>query len=234
LTIFALDTATPSPGLALLQGDDVLAELWLGPEPGSGRRVLEAVHHLLAAAGRTPRAIERIVVGIGPGGFTGLRIGIATALGLGQALRVPVEGASSLEALALGMCEVAPAGALLAPVLDARRGEVFGACYRPLGEGALEELIPPTAIAPAALAAALAELEDPVWVAGDGVARYGASFAEAGLPAPPADSRGHRISAVHLARRVAVAGPRPVVPDYARLPDAEVNRRARLAAGAPG
>ena len=196
--------------------------------------MLEAAHHLLAAAGRTPRAIERIVVGIGPGGFTGLRIGIATALGLGQALRVPVEGASSLEALALGMCEVCPAGALLAPVLDARRREVFGACYRPLGEGALEELIPPTAIAPAALAAALAELEDPVWVAGDGVARYGASFAEAGLPAPPAGSPGHRISAVHLARRVAAAGPRPVVPDYARLPDAEVNRRARVAAGAAG
>jgi tRNA threonylcarbamoyladenosine biosynthesis protein TsaB len=93
LTTFALDTSTPSPGLALLQGDEVLAELWLGAAPGAGRRVLEAAHHLLAATGRTPRAIERIVVGIGPGGFTGLRIGIATALGLGQALRVPVEGA---------------------------------------------------------------------------------------------------------------------------------------------
>ena len=78
-------------------------------EPGSGRRVLEA-------APRPPRrrrarraaTSTRVVVGVGPGGFTGLRIGLATALGLGQALGVPVTGASSLEALALGIAERPP------------------------------------------------------------------------------------------------------------------------------
>ena len=232
MTTFALDTATPSPGLALLQEDEPLAELWLGPEPGSGRRVLEAAHGLLTAAGLSVRAIDRIVVGVGPGGFTGLRIGIATALGLGQALRAPVQGASTLEALALGIVAVAPAGALAAPVVDARRGEVFGACYRSLGGGGLEELIPPTAVGPQDLAGELARLGDPVWAAGDGLARYPEAFASAGVLATPSGSPAHRVHAVDLVRRVAAAGPRPAAPEYARLPDAEVNRRARLAAGA--
>ena len=81
--IFALDTSTASPSLALVRGHDPMAELWLAPEPGSGRRVLEAGHGMLVAAGLRVAAIESIVVGVGPGGFTGLRIGLATALGLG-------------------------------------------------------------------------------------------------------------------------------------------------------
>ena len=99
---FALDTATPTPSLALVGDDGVIAELWLGRVPGGGRRVLEAAHHLLGACGVVPGDLSQIVVGVGPGGFTGIRIGIATALGLGQALGIPVHGASSLEALALG------------------------------------------------------------------------------------------------------------------------------------
>ena len=118
--IFALDTSTASPSLALVRGHDPIAELWLGPEPGSGRRVLEAGHGMLVAAGLRVTAIESIVVGVGPGGFTGLRIGLATALGLGQALRVPVTGASSLEGLALAILDSAPDAEIVAPVLDAR------------------------------------------------------------------------------------------------------------------
>ena len=73
---FALDTASPSPSLALVRDDGPVAELWLAPDPGSGRRVLEAAHGLLTAAGLTVRSLDGIVVGVGPGGFTGLRIGI--------------------------------------------------------------------------------------------------------------------------------------------------------------
>jgi tRNA threonylcarbamoyladenosine biosynthesis protein TsaB len=237
LLTFALDTATPSPGLALLAETesgppDPLAELWLAPAPGAGRRVLEAAHGLLGAAGVDLSAIGRIVVGTGPGGFTGLRIGIATALGLGQALRVPVLGASSLEALALGVAEAAaPAAAppLVVPAIDARRGEVFAAVYRALGAGRLEELEAPAALTPEALAARVDALGEEVWLGGDGVPRLRAALGPDAPRALPDGSPGHRVRAAHLAARVAAAGPRPAVPEYARLPDAEVNRRAARA-----
>jgi tRNA threonylcarbamoyladenosine biosynthesis protein TsaB len=232
LTTFALDTATASPSLALVRDERATAELWLGPEPGSGRRVLEAAHGLLTAAGRSVREIDAVVVGVGPGGFTGLRIGIATALGLGQALGVPVTGASSLEALALGIAEVLPQGAVVVPVLDARRRELFAAAYRSAPDGDLEELLGPAALAPADLARAVSGLGDDVWLAGEGVQVAGEALEGANMKRLPPGAAAHRIRAAALARRVAAGAGLPARPVYARLPDAEVNRLA--AAGAAG
>ena len=229
---FALDTATASPSLALVRDDRPTAELWLGPEPGSGRRVLEAAHGMLVASGATARDVEAIVVGVGPGGFTGLRIGIATALGLGQALGVPVTGASSLEALALGIAEAAPEGAVVAPVLDARRRELFAAAYATRPGGGLEELLAPAALAPADLRAELAGLGGEVWVGGEGVEAGGEALQGPPLRRPPAGAAAHRIRAALLVRRVAAGAGLPARPVYARLPDAEVNRLAAAGAAA--
>jgi tRNA threonylcarbamoyladenosine biosynthesis protein TsaB len=234
LPTFALDTATASPSLALVRDDRPIAELWLGAEPGSGRRVLEATHGLLSAAGTSVRDIDGIVVGVGPGGFTGLRIGIATALGLGQALRVPVTGASSLEALALGIAEVAPVGAVVAPVLDARRRELFAAAYRSRPGGDLEELIEPSALAPAELARLLSGLGEGAWLGGEGVEAGGEALDAPGLRRVPAGAVAHRLRAAALARRVAAGAGLPARPVYARLPDAEVNRLAAAGAAADG
>ena len=231
---FALDTATASPSLALVRDDRPIAELWLGAEPGSGRRVLEAAHGLLSAAGTSVREIDAIVVGVGPGGFTGLRIGIATALGLGQALGVPVTGASSLEALALGIAEVAPAGAVVAPVLDARRRELFAAAYRSRPGGDLEELIEPSALPAAELAALLSALGEEAWLGGEGVEAGGGELEAPGLRRVPAGAVAHRLRAAALARRVAAGAGLPARPVYARLPDAEVNRLAAAGAAADG
>jgi tRNA threonylcarbamoyladenosine biosynthesis protein TsaB len=245
LPTFALDTATPSPGLAVVRGDLAVAELWLGgPQGGAGgRRVLEAGHHLLQAAGIALRDLDRIVVGVGPGGFTGLRIGVATALALGQALGVPVVGASTLEALALGIADALGPdrdGALLVPLIDARRGEVFAAAYRAgaPGSGALEEVLPPAALAPAALAAGLGALTGrlgPAYMAGDGLLAPAAAGALADpllRPLPPT-SPAQRPRALDLVRRVDAGGGRPALPIYLRLPDAEVNRRRRAGAAGP-
>ena len=229
---FALDTATASPSLALVRGDAPIAELWLSAEPGSGRRVLEAAHGMLTAAGLSVRAIDGIVVGVGPGGFTGLRIGIATALGLGQALGVPVTGASSLEALALGVAEAAPEGAIVAPVLDARRRELFAAAYRAGPEGRLDELVSPAALAPAELARILAGLDEEVWLGGEGLAAGGDALEGAAMRHLPPGATGHRIRAAALAQRVAAGAGLPARPVYARLPDAEVNRLAAAVAAA--
>jgi tRNA threonylcarbamoyladenosine biosynthesis protein TsaB len=233
LPTFALDTSTASPSLALVQGDAPIAELWLGPEPGSGRRVLEAAHGLLTAAGLSVRAIDGIVVGVGPGGFTGLRIGIATALGLGQALRVPVTGASSLEALALGIAEVVPEGAVVAPVLDARRRELFAAAYRAAPDGGLQELLGPSALAAADLARILADLGEEVWLGGE-VEAGGAALEGASLKRIPAGAAANRMRAAALAHRVAAGAGLPARPVYARLPDAEVNRLAAVGAATDG
>jgi tRNA threonylcarbamoyladenosine biosynthesis protein TsaB len=228
LPTFALDTSTASPSLALVRGDRTVAELWLAPEPGSGRRVLEAAHGLLRAAGTDAGGIEGIVVGVGPGGFTGLRIGLATALGLGQALAVPVTGASSLEALALGLAEGRPDGTLVAPVLDARRRELFAAAYRTRA-GSLEEVIAPVAIAPDALAGALRALGGPVVAGGEGLAAAGDALRGDPFTSPPEGSARHRVTAAALVARVRAGAGLPARPVYARLPDAEVNRRAALA-----
>ena len=157
LITLAFDTATPAPALALLRGAEPLLERTLPADRGAGRRVAEEIHRALVDAGLVVRDVSRIVVGIGPGGFTGLRIGIATALALGQALDVPVVGVSTLEALALGMAGDVPDGGLLVPVIDAKRQEVFTAAYRAAGDGGLEVVAEPRA----ATVSGMAELTRP-------------------------------------------------------------------------
>jgi tRNA threonylcarbamoyl adenosine modification protein YeaZ len=223
VTTFALDTATPDPALALVADGDVLAEAWLGRTPGGGRRILEAAHHLFAMAGTTPSALHDVVVGVGPGGFTGIRIGMATALGLGQALGIPVHGASTLEALALGAAVARRSDdEPVVPVIDARRGQVFAAAYAVGTDGALREVVAPAAWDPDALSTALSAA-GPCVLAGDGADL---------VPLPPGARRApggavDRISPVQLVRRVHAGGPLPVVPLYLRLPDAEENRLRR-------
>ncbi len=230
----ALDTATPAPSLAVLSDGATLAERLLDPAQGAGRRVVEEIHRLLTDAGVGVRDLGGIVVGVGPGGFTGLRIGIATALGLGQALGVPVRGVASIEALALGIVVAAPAGAIVVPVIDAKRQEVFAAAYRGDGAGGLQTVIEPHATSAAGLGERLAEVvgsTEQIHLAGDGVHRC-ADLLGPMVLALPQDSPAHQVDAVMLAQRARTGGARPVSPLYLRLPDAEVNRirRAREAA----
>jgi tRNA threonylcarbamoyladenosine biosynthesis protein TsaB len=139
-----------------------------------------------------------------------------------------VTGASSLEALALGVAQVAPPGALVVPVLDARRRELFAAVYRAPGDGRLEELAAPQAIAPAGLAAKLDGLGEPAWIGGDGVPAAGDALDGPGRTLLPPGARAARVSASALVARVRAGAGLPARPVYARLPDAEVNRRAAL------
>ena len=113
MLILAFDTATDVATSALVSDGEVLGE-----RRSRAVTVLEDIDALLRQAGAHTRELEGIAVGIGPGSFTGVRIGLATARGLALALGVPVAGVSTLDALAAGAL-----GAL--PVVDARRGEVF-------------------------------------------------------------------------------------------------------------
>jgi tRNA threonylcarbamoyladenosine biosynthesis protein TsaB len=205
LLILSFDTATDVATACIRADGEVLAESATPGRSVGAQRLLDDVHGLLDRA-RTPlEAVDVIVAGTGPGTFTGLRIGLATARGLGFALGIPVLGVSTLDAL------LVPAEVDVA-CIDARRGEVFCA-----GAG-----IAPRAMTPEAMAAAVPA---GTVVAGDGAVRYRDRLA--GLHVPADDSPLHVPHARHHAALHAVAG--PAEPLYLRDPDAD---RA-LAAKAP-
>jgi tRNA threonylcarbamoyladenosine biosynthesis protein TsaB len=210
--IVGFDTATPATaaGVLLPGGRGVEAR----DDPADGRpahaaRLLALVEQALADAGIGWPDVARLAVGIGPGGFTGLRIGVATARALAQGRGLPLVGVGSLHALAAGRADVAA-------VLDARRGEVYAAVWR---AGAL--VLGPAAIAPAALAA---ELPAGLPAVGDGAVRFREQLEEAGAAVPADGSPEHRISAVQVCRLGADGDPAArdsLVPDYRREPDAK-------------
>ncbi len=232
MTTLGFDTSTPSTAVGLrLAGGDVLQardDPRPGAHPGHTTRLLALAAELLGQAGIGWDGVERIAVGRGPGTFTGLRVGIATARGLAQSLSAELVGVSSLQALAQG----AGCDATLA-VIDARRGEVFAAAYIADEQGANRELMPARALAPADLRGLLARARalegehGAVWRAvGDGAVRYRGDLQAAGaVIAPDADSV-HQVSAVaicEIGARAQAAQPRErVVPDYCRRPDAEL------------
>lgn len=224
-TVLGLDTATPATVVAVLRGDGVAFEARHDPEPGErpghATRLLGLVDDVLAAAEVELADVGRIAVGVGPGSFTGLRIGIASARGLAQGTGAELVGVSTLRALA----ENAPlAGRPVLAAIDARRGEVFAAAW--MGE---TEMMAPAALAPDALASAISEMEEaPPLAIGDGALRFREDLEPAGAQIPPDGDPLHRVSARHVCRLGAGAEPAgidAVVPDYLRPPDAEVRTR---------
>ena len=128
MTILGLDTATPATAVALLHEDGGIYEARDEAEPDTRGHHTECVlglaRTLLEQAGIEWSDVDHVAVGLGPGGYTGLRIGVATAAGLARALGASLSGVGTLRALALPV-----AGATALTILDARRGELFAAAY---------------------------------------------------------------------------------------------------------
>jgi tRNA threonylcarbamoyladenosine biosynthesis protein TsaB len=201
--VLALDTATDIATACVAVDGDVCAEGVLGPERYAAQRILELADELLEQAGVRRQELDAIVVGTGPGSFTGLRIGIAAARGLGLALGLPVAGVSTLDALRAGAGEGAYA------VIDARRREVFAA-----GPD-----LEPSVLASDALAARLPAGSLAV---GDGALRYAPLLAAAGVHVPPPDDDRHAPQArFHAALAAADRFRTSSEPRYLRRPDAE-------------
>jgi tRNA threonylcarbamoyladenosine biosynthesis protein TsaB len=194
----AFDTATAVATSALVDGDEVLGE-----RVSRAQTLLEDVDALLRQAGSHPSELDRLAVGVGPGSFTGVRIGLAVARGLALSLDLPGSGVSTLAALAAG----AP-GAL--PVVDAKRREVFT-----LVDGT------PRVLAPQEL-----PLEAGAVCVGDGARRYRALLEERGASVPPDDDERHFPRARFHAALAGGSGPvDELEPLYLRIPDADRNIR---------
>jgi tRNA threonylcarbamoyladenosine biosynthesis protein TsaB len=213
--ILALDASTPVSAVALARAGpgrrEVLAEVSVLSRAAS-EALLPAVDAVLNLAGEELFSVERVLVGVGPGTFTGIRIAAATARALSLGTGAALSTSSTLAALAAPALSCGPD---VLAVLDARRGQVFAQRFSAGG--------PRTAIScvgPQALVAEGAPL-----VVGDGAVRYREALSLSGS-IPPDDSPLHRVSGSGhaLAADLTPVPPEEVVPIYVREPDAEVRR----------
>ncbi len=246
----AFDTTTNSGRFALADAHEVLVYRPLNIAGSYTDALLPVIQRMLADTGRSRTELTGVGVATGPGSFTGVRIGVATAKGLAWALGCELVAVTSLEAMAAALLADADPGAELAvPVLDARRGEIFAGVYRRRGPW-VETVLEPAAAAPdrwwARLTATLPEPDAPVY-GGDGAALLlgqGANLrpelAARGEPALRDWTAAHPATAPVLAAAMGHpdAGlprvhPFTLVPSYLRASDAEVKRRIDLTPGAP-
>jgi tRNA threonylcarbamoyladenosine biosynthesis protein TsaB len=236
--ILALDTATRATAVALLDTDrDEAIERRDDPPPGARPRhttqLLGLVIAVLGDAGVDWPQLDLLAVGTGPGTFTGLRIGVATARALSQAREIPIVGVSTLQAVAYAAADDAgDRGCDVLAVLDARRREVFAAGFTVQAARQAGGRADPPAhpIAPAALAGEL-EQGGRRWLAvGDGAVDSRAVLEGAGAVVPGDGSELHRVSAVAHCRLATGLPPRTaddIHPEYLRVPDAELSIRSR-------
>jgi tRNA threonylcarbamoyladenosine biosynthesis protein TsaB len=221
MLVLGVDTATEYAVVGATDDETVVREVAIGPgsdgRPRHSEVLLAEIERTVDEAGGWPR-VDRIAVGIGPGSFTGLRIGIATARALAQAHDLPLAPVGSLEALALGISEVGGADLSL-PVLDARRSEAFAALF-----DQAEEIWEPFVAPPDELAQRVAGLNRGALAAGDGALRFAAELEAAGATVAPPDEPVHRVAARHVCSVGEAATEAPtdqVQPLYLRPPDAK-------------
>jgi len=172
LLVLGLDTSTAAASVALVNEARLVAEVFFNTERYPSRQILSLISLLLKQTGVEFEEIEGIAVALGPGSFTGLRVGIAIAKALAHASGKPLAGVPTLDGLALN---AAGTKGLICPVVVARREEVYTALYR-WQEGRICRLTPYQVVTPASWAGYLASYNEPVYFLGDGVQPFKGSW----------------------------------------------------------
>jgi tRNA threonylcarbamoyladenosine biosynthesis protein TsaB len=223
-SIAGLDTATDDVSVAVVRDGEVVGER-LVPKPEGGRpRHAEALLVELEGAvgnGGGWGAVDILAVGVGPGSFTGLRVGLASARAIAQATGKPLVPVGTLAALAEGIAEVGGDARLRLAVLDGRRGEVFAALFEPDRKEVWEPLV----AKPGELGERLRTLPDNALAAGSGALRFRGQLEAAGAEVLPDSSPAHRVWARNVCRLAADGSafpPEAIQPIYLRPPDAEI------------
>ncbi|MGH2674691.1 MAG: tRNA (adenosine(37)-N6)-threonylcarbamoyltransferase complex dimerization subunit type 1 TsaB [Actinomycetota bacterium] len=235
MLVLAIETSTPQTSVALGTEQGVLGSALLSWGKGHSEIAVPAIDHLFDWAEIRPGQVGGVAVGLGPGLFTGLRVGVSTARALAQVLRVPIVGIGSLDALAFS---VRYSRWRIVAVTDGKRGEVFYASYRPVPGGVAREtgyLVCP----PERLAAELEASGEETLLVGGGALLYRRQledggggrmeFASTSRAFPDAES----LLELALPRfhREETSRPDEVVPFYVRKSDAEIDwgRAGRVA-----
>ncbi len=218
MNILGFDTSTAATSVCVLRSDG--EAFAVDPEPARlfeppahSRELMPAVAAAIDRAAIGWGELEAVAVGVGPGTFTGLRIGVATARAIAHARGIPLHPVSSLAALAAGIGE-SPA----LPLIDAKRGELFGAVYS--GD---VELTPAFVAHPDQIPARAGERASGALAAGDGAVRFRSVLEAAGIRTAPGDSEVHVVRALNVCRlthSVPAESPEAVLPNYLREPDA--------------
>lgn len=227
MRILAADTSTQSGSVALLEGDRLVCERTRLAVQTHNRRLLQTIDDCLRDVGWNVEQIDLFAVTLGPGSFTGLRIGLTTLKTLAWALRKPLVGVPSPDALAepLGYASLP-----VIPLIDAHRQEVFWAPYVPDGRGSLRRVGP---YAVSAVDRVVASVDQPVLFCGDGWLAYrdviGEALAEKALGAPPVC---HGIRAGHVGQLALrrfqegdVQDAKACAPLYVRPSEAEIKQQ---------
>jgi tRNA threonylcarbamoyladenosine biosynthesis protein TsaB len=219
MTRLAFDTSTAACAVAIGPVGGQRFETLPHPErmfeqPAHTTELLPAITELLQSAGIGFADLEGVAVGIGPGAFTGLRIGVASARAIATASGIPLTGVSSLAALEANVSATHDRPVL--PVIDARRKEFF---FRVDGKDA---------VGPAEDLLAAARLQGNALAIGDGAIKLAEALTEAGVLVPERDDPRHVVSALKMLELAEAIEPTPVdlvVPNYIREPDAKVSAR---------
>jgi tRNA threonylcarbamoyl adenosine modification protein YeaZ len=218
VNVLGFDTSTAVSAACVLRADEafevVPAEGDLAGPPAHARELMPAVLDCLGRSGLSFADLAGIAVGVGPGAFTGLRIGVTTARALALSAGTELRPVSSLAALAAAAPEP-----LVLTLIDAKRGEVFASLFE---DG--REIWAPFAATPEAVAERVrSEGRTPLAV-GDGSVRFGEALEAAGVRVAPVGSGTHVVRGASVCRLAACVPPAPpdaVTPDYLRLPDAK-------------
>lgn len=229
MKILAIDTSTPSGSIALLEDDQLIAELTICIQKTHAERLLPSIKTLLDSIGAKMEHIDGFAIAIGPGSFTGLRIGLSTIKGLAWSLNKKVAGISTLEALAMNLPY---SDKPVCPVLDARKKEVYAALYK-CNNNWPACIMPDTAISPDNL---INKIKEPTIFLGDGIKVYGnlikdtlkdtAVIAPAHLWQIKASSVG--LLALKKFKRGNIDSPESIRLNYLRPSEAEMKEAERL------